>query len=451
MTLFEFCSRGISPLVDVAGHDVVDHAVRSLEEHGFCLVRGAFTQSETESMLHGVCEPFEKAVKDVDPDRVGNRGPSRYSFANVLKRNGCWPLTPYTHFLEKTILLDILDAVWKGDYQFISASGDMVLQTLEPQHLHSDFNASRPLDPCLQNWACHSKWAPPCLNIAMFVRDVGHTSGALCIVPWSQIISFADNAIDLDKAQTRGDVQPPFLGEQLVEQPKWFQSRVLASAGDMLIRDPRVWHQGTPNQTEQARHMPSVVVSGGASLSEDDYAAWYPSLPCKIFENLSPRAQEHCARIRVCPMQCSERTRMENHVLEQSSSAGASADPQPSSQDLAEASPGQPSEDADSDADPFAARCANPYCGYLAHPEQHLWPWCCGRCWGLHTGKWLGGPPHGQQCQCRLASDSAETHCKQFSSNADRIVVEFNSELERNNDVQFLLDYGSRFVPELHT
>ena len=37
--------------------------------------------------------------------------------------------------------------------------------------------------------------------------------------------------------------------------------KVLLKKGEIILRDPRVWHAGTPNLSQQDRHLPAAIFS----------------------------------------------------------------------------------------------------------------------------------------------------------------------------------------------
>ena len=65
-----------------------------------------------------------------------------------------------------------------------------------------------------------------------------------------------------------------------------------APAGSVLIRDPRAWHGGTPNLSNELRAIPNI----------EYYAPWFHepmvrSMPRYLYESLSDHAQQICRYI----------------------------------------------------------------------------------------------------------------------------------------------------------
>jgi hypothetical protein len=65
-----------------------------------------------------------------------------------------------------------------------------------------------------------------------------------------------------------------------------------APAGSVLIRDPRAWHGGTPNLSDEARSIPNI----------EYYAPWFrepmaQSMPRSIYDTLSEHGKRVCRYI----------------------------------------------------------------------------------------------------------------------------------------------------------
>ena len=65
-----------------------------------------------------------------------------------------------------------------------------------------------------------------------------------------------------------------------------------APAGSVLIRDPRAWHGGTPNLSNELRAIPNI----------EFYAPWFHepmarSMPREIYQSLSKHGRQICRYI----------------------------------------------------------------------------------------------------------------------------------------------------------
>ena len=74
----------------------------------------------------------------------------------------------------------------------------------------------------------------------------------------------------------------------LESEPEWMKLSTVcpAPAGTVLIRDPRTWHGGTPNLSNEVRAIPNI----------EYYAPWFRepmpiSMPREIYDGLSKHGQ----------------------------------------------------------------------------------------------------------------------------------------------------------------
>jgi ectoine hydroxylase-related dioxygenase (phytanoyl-CoA dioxygenase family) len=90
---------------------------------------------------------------------------------------------------------------------------------------------------------------------------------------------------------------------ELDDEPLWMKRSTLcpAAAGSAIFRDPRAWHGGTPNLSNETRCMPNV----------EYYASWYryrdhtqqmvTSMPREIYDQLSDFGQKLCREVVAAP------------------------------------------------------------------------------------------------------------------------------------------------------
>jgi ectoine hydroxylase-related dioxygenase (phytanoyl-CoA dioxygenase family) len=78
--------------------------------------------------------------------------------------------------------------------------------------------------------------------------------------------------------------------EPAEEFARHFDSRkLLLSPGDVLIRDPAMWHRGTPNESDEPRVM--LTISYFRRGCDYDYGSVEHNLDPALYEQLDPRAQ----------------------------------------------------------------------------------------------------------------------------------------------------------------
>ena len=80
----------------------------------------------------------------------------------------------------------------------------------------------------------------------------------------------------------------------LEDEPEWMTFSTInpAPAGSLLIRDPRTWHGGTPNVSNEVRAIPNI----------EYYAPWFHepmarSMPLDIYNSLSDHGKNICRYI----------------------------------------------------------------------------------------------------------------------------------------------------------
>jgi len=163
--------------------------------------------------------------------------------------------------------------------------------------LHSDIGASR-VPPALR-----ADWPPPKVAVNFAVQDVLSTDfGPMRLVPRRKVL------------RAGPDDLPPCFAEEPAEMRR---SKVCPMrAGTALIRDFRLWHGGTPNQTSETRFLPNVeLVSAAYSdflRAPHSFSPSAPRGPCRsgrcaippkerqrslcptVFATLSPACRAHC-------------------------------------------------------------------------------------------------------------------------------------------------------------
>ncbi|NER97244.1 MAG: phytanoyl-CoA dioxygenase family protein [Symploca sp. SIO1B1] len=87
--------------------------------------------------------------------------------------------------------------------------------------------------------------ATSALNINIPVQNIGPENGSIELWPGTHILPTKTRVSSQDLDQRR-EVVPPI-------QPR-------VCAGDVLLRNPRTWHRGIPNLSQEYRHMLTVLI-----------------------------------------------------------------------------------------------------------------------------------------------------------------------------------------------
>ena len=101
---------------------------------------------------------------------------------------------------------------------------------MDTSHLWPNLNPSHPA-------------ASVVVNIPMI--DVTEEGGAIELWPGTHLIGDVSRRLDEEVEEARRQVRPPVRGT--------------TQKGDILIRDMRLWHRGTPNLSDTHRHMIALV------------------------------------------------------------------------------------------------------------------------------------------------------------------------------------------------
>lgn len=277
-------NNGIEGLELVDPFDV-ERARRIFTRDGFVVIRDVLTPAQLASM-RSACEREIRNVLQLDPDRGGNRGSHRYSFG-ASSRTG-----HMSHIAEWVMLMDIdpvnaaITAIFESpDYFCRGGGGDFCLPgTLRYQPLHSDIadrrttrNPNGPGDITLGSF--HDPAGSmtlrdlPCMYVAAnyLMTDFTAVNGPIRQVPGTQ--------------NSRQPIP------SLDEEPAWMRHSTVnpAPAGSVVLRDPRAWHGGTPNLSNEVRAIPNA----------EFYAPWFyeptpVSMPSALFETLSDHGKRIC-------------------------------------------------------------------------------------------------------------------------------------------------------------
>jgi hypothetical protein len=258
----------------------LSQALKRFRYHGFVVLRNCIGRGQCKR-LYAACREAEAEIIKRCPS--GNRGPSRWSFA-VASRTGSMLHEPaWVELLDSVPLLQLLDGILPEGGECVSGGGDFVFGgAAEFQRIHSDIDVASAQDLA---------FPPPYVSANFAVHEVDAFNGPMRIIPGTQRMS--------GRARRENLTLP-----QLHEEPEeWLGSTLQPLCpGDVIVRDVRVLHGGTPNLTAETRFLPSLEFAS-AALRESKRQDIWPvpvSLPEEVFSRLSPWAQAWCSE-RVAP------------------------------------------------------------------------------------------------------------------------------------------------------
>ena len=278
-----------------------EQAARQIHEQGFCAVASVVEASA----LQAVSLQSERLIEAVlQQDRYnGVNGPFRYSLGGCLATGACLHLPEWAALVDLPRVEAVLGAVWGSLwYNLYGADGNFSLPGSGYQPLHSDMAAAtkREVDTAGRvvavlpvgelerpgrTYTAHNHkvfWDPhgrvsirqlPCPDICVNIPLSGfsQTNGPTRLIPGTHLSA------------------SPI--PTLAEEPDWmrFSTPCPLPPGAAIFRDPRVWHGGTPNVSEDARVMLAYLYA--APWVKPASRVLMP--PC-VYKGLSSRAQDLC-------------------------------------------------------------------------------------------------------------------------------------------------------------
>jgi len=274
-------NNGIKGLELLAPNEV-ERATRIFYRDGFVVIRDALSEDQLAFIREG-CDRVIHQMMSLDRERTGNRGSHRYSFGSAS-------LTGHqVHHPEWAMLIDletvtpILSSIFGSqDYITRGGGGDFCLPgAIHYQPLHSDMGDRR----TFRNEKTGKEFV---------VGSFGDPRGLLnyrdlpCPYVCCNFLMVDFTKLNGPTRQIPGTQNTQEKIPDLESEPEWMKLSTVcpAPAGSVLIRDPRAWHGGTPNLSNEVRAIPNI----------EYYAPWFRepmpiSMPRKIYESLSPHGQ----------------------------------------------------------------------------------------------------------------------------------------------------------------
>ena len=231
----------------------IDAQCREILTTGFCVLKKLLPEEVVWACARSFAPLLQAHVARADAPP--NRGPARHFVPLPFKAPFAAPI-----LYENDIILAIVERILGADMAIGTYATDTPLEGSVYQDVHSDIS---PLFPDLD-------FTPPPYVIAVnfpFV-DVGPENGPFEVARGTHLLP-------------REAALQRLEGGEIALEP------LCLEIGDVLIRDPRCLHRGTPNRTPKAR--PVAVISL--------VRAWYrfvyiPSIPKIEYEKLSERARQ---------------------------------------------------------------------------------------------------------------------------------------------------------------
>jgi hypothetical protein len=222
----------------------VDDAVAAFRRDGFVILSDALDPDDATSLHRLVKEKADDIVSRFEQGLIPPEtlhGPGRYSYGEY-GHNPEWE-----HLGHNERILPILRGIWSGHtFRAVAAGGDFVLPGGVWQPLHTDLA-----------WHGAGENPPRLLVVNYYVSDVLATSGPIRMVPGTARFPVPPHRV---------------IGKR---EPAWMkQSIATGKPGYAVIRDPRGWHGGTPNTSDEPRYMPAIeFVMNGAPDDEIESTA----------------------------------------------------------------------------------------------------------------------------------------------------------------------------------
>lgn len=205
----------------------VEEAARTFYRNGFVVLAEALTAAEAEELKEIVKRKADETLRSLEagllPPEPGH-GDKRYSFGDY----GHSPEWEYLASNER--VLGVLKAIWKGrPFRAVAAGGDFVFPGGTYQPLHNDMA-----------WRAAGEELPRVVTVNYYVSDIERINGPIRQVP--------------------GTARFPVPNQVVAKfEPGWMkESVVTGKRGYAVIRDPRAWHGGTPNNSSEVRYMPNL-------------------------------------------------------------------------------------------------------------------------------------------------------------------------------------------------
>ena len=233
--------------------DFIEQAVRDFHRDGFCLLRGLLPVEKIKNWASNFAPFLERHL--LTPADPTVRGAQRFYITLPFKQ-------PYAdpEFFENETIMAIVKRLAGADFVMCQLATDTPLLGSEFQEIHAD---APPLFP-------EENTETPSFQLAM--------NFALCDV------TLENGPTEIARGTHR--IRKEMSMQKIVEGKSKLEP-IQMKMGDVLLRDVRGLHRGTPNQTKVPRPMVVIGYSRGW-LFRPEVSIRIPRLE---FEKLSPQAR----------------------------------------------------------------------------------------------------------------------------------------------------------------
>lgn len=275
------------PGLEILRPDEIERATRIFYRDGFVVVRDALDSAQLDFMRAGSARVIEEMMV-LDENRSGNRGSHRYSFGGASLTGHQVHQPEWAMLIDLPTVTPILTSIFGSpNYLCRGGGGDFCLPgAVEYQPLHSDMGDRRTLKLATGEEVNVGSFHDP--RGKLTVRDLP------CPYVACNFLMVDFTPLNGPTRQIPGTQHSPEKIPDLAEEPAWMKLSAVcpAPAGSVLMRDPRAWHGGTPNLSNQVRAIPNA----------EFYAPWFVepmpiSMPRQIYDGLSAHAQRLCRYI----------------------------------------------------------------------------------------------------------------------------------------------------------
>jgi hypothetical protein len=274
-------NNGIKGL-EVVRPNEVERATRIFYRDGFVVVRDALTKDQLAFIREG-CDRVIHQMMSLDKGRTGNRGSHRYSFGSASLTGHQIHNPEWAMLIDLETVTPILSSIFGSeDYITRGGGGDFCLPgAIHYQPLHSDMGDRQTFrnEKTGKEFVFGSFRDPRGL---LNYRDLP------CPYVCCNFLMVDFNQLNGPIRQIPGTQHSQEEMPDLESEPEWMKLSTVcpAPAGSVLIRDPRAWHGGTPNLSNEVRAIPNI----------EYYAPWYRepmpiSMPREIYDGLSQHGQ----------------------------------------------------------------------------------------------------------------------------------------------------------------
>jgi ectoine hydroxylase-related dioxygenase (phytanoyl-CoA dioxygenase family) len=245
-------------------------AVMELKVRGFC----AFENLMPETWVQQLRDAFLPMLSDFAAENPPNRGPNRYGVLLPFQKPFAEPWV-----VANPIVMKILRQLLGEQVICTFFTSDNAMPGSYLQHPHSD------ADPLYHG---QDVAVPPfAYMVNVYIVDSTEQNGPVEIWPYGthlisdpQVYAEHNRFVDIDarRASALGRFSESIPGQ-----------RVVLPAGAVTIRDTRMWHRGTVNETDQPRPMLGFICNRPWYTHAADA---HVHIPRADYESLAPEVQE---------------------------------------------------------------------------------------------------------------------------------------------------------------